>query len=564
MQSSNAHCHIHVDAHETTVPQAGNGTFVLRRTGDCENRSLGRVSTRRWGTMAQPTRRDVLQLAGAAGVAGGLALAGTRVAEAAIAPRPGSDFVPSDQRLHLLRRTTFGPTPATYDSIKRKGAEAWLDEQLDPASIDDSACQQMLRAKFKWMSWSTQDVVANVSEGERFPFMAELAMAAIASATWSKRQLFEVMVEFWNNHLYIQCPTNLVWFARHNYDRSVIRQHALGRFEDMLIASAQHPAMLSYLNNAESTGDNPNENYGRELLELHTVGLEAEFTERDMLDSTYIMTGFTIDPDSLQYTYDQYRHYVGPVEVLGFTDANPNRAGGEDVALRYLKYLASHPATARHIARKLWLRFISDEPDDAFVDELANVYLSNDTAIKPVLRHIFSSAAFQNSIGEKLRRPNEDFIATLRLLNYRPEPKAGTAGLRTVLWMLNEIGHAPFAWPLVDGYPDDAMSWLSAGSTLNRWNRHYSLAAHWAADELPQPPLRNLLPDRLPRTWGSMLDALARALVFRPLEDRHRKVILEFLEVRANDSFDKRDAQATHRMAAVVGLILDSPYHGVR
>jgi len=515
--------------------------------------------------MTPPSRRQVLQMAGAAGVLGGLGLATTATpAVASATPRPGSYFVPADQRLHLLRRATYGPTQSSFDDIKRRGLEGWLDQQLNPGAIDDSTCQSMVRNKFEWMSWSIAEVISKVPKGQTWPFMTELSMATIARATWSKRQLFEVMVEFWNNHLYIQSPTNDVWVARHDYDLKVIRQHALGRFEDMLIASATHPAMLIYLNNAESTGENPNENYGRELLELHTVGLDAEFTEREMLDSTLIMTGFTLNQDTKHYRFDPYRHFVGPVKVLNFESPNATRNGGEQLGIDYLKYLANHPSTARHLCRKLWLRFISDDPDEGFVDELAGVYLSGGTAVTPVLRHLFASAAFQNSVGKKLRRPYDDVIGTLRLLKYRPEQGGNTDGLRSLHWMMSEIGHAPFAWPLVDGYPDDATSWLSAGSTLNRWNRHYSLAAHWAAGELGQPPLRDLLPARLPKTWGDMIDALARSLVFRTLEDRHKKVILDFLEVRASDPFDKRDAGATHRMAPAVALILDSPYYGVR
>ena len=515
--------------------------------------------------MTPPSRRQVLQLAGAVGVAGAVGSAvSVRSAEAASTSRPGSYFVPNDQRLHLLRRATYGPTTSTYEQIQRLGISGWLDQQLDPLSIDDSDCQQMLRRKFEWMSWSISDVMNHITPGARWPFMIELSMAAIARAAWSKRQLFEVMVEFWNNHLYIQSPTNNVWFARHHYDAKVIRAHALGRFDDMLIASAKHPAMLTYLNNAESTGDNPNENYGRELLELHTVGLDAEYTEQEMLDSSLIMTGFTLHPDTMLYRYDSYRHYIGAVKVLGFEDDNPTKAGGEDVALRYLRYLANHLSTARHLARKLWLRFISDDPDESFVDELAGVYLESETAITPVLRYLFASSAFQDSIGQKVRRPFEDVVATLRLLGYRPETGEGTEGLRSLHWMMNEIGHAPFAWPLVDGYPDNALSWMSAGSTLNRWNRHYSLAGHWAAHELPQPPLRSLLPDRLPRTWGGAIDALSKRLVFRVMEDRHRRVILDFLDVNASEPFDRKDADAQFKMAPAVALILDSPYHGVR
>lgn len=515
--------------------------------------------------MTPPTRRQVLQLAGAAGVAGGLHLTvGSAPAQAATGPRPGRDFVTADPHLHLLRRATFGPTPASLDSIKAKGISDWLDQQLAPDTIDDSVLQQQLRDKFPWLSWTIADVMRKVPDGGRWPFMTELSMAAIARATWSKRQLFEVMCEFWSNHLHITSPSDKVWFSRHDYDASVIRKNALGNFEDMLIDSAKHPAMLTYLNNAESSRDNPNENYGRELLELHTVGINGGYTEKEMLDSSLIMTGFTLGRESRLYYYDQYAHYTGPVSVLGFDRPNTRQVDGEQLGIDYLRHLARHPETARHLAHKLWIRFISDDPDATFVEELAQVYLDNGTAIKPMVRHLFLSDAFAASVGQKLRRPYEDVIATLRLLGYRQEPGTRTTGLRTLQWMVTEIGQAPFAWGLPDGYPDEASAWLSAGSTLNRWNRHLSLAAHWAAEELPAPPLRSLLPARLPRTYGDMLDALARRLVFRSIEDHHKKVILTFLGRRASDPFDKQDAEAIYRMAPAVALILDSPYHGVR
>ena len=283
-----------------------------------------------------------------------------------------------------------------------------------------------------------------------------------------------------------------------------------------------------------------------------------------MFDSSLIMTGFTLNPDTLLYRYDEYAHYTGTVSVLGFDRPNTKQSEGEQLGLDYLRHLARHPETARHLSRKLWIRFISDTPDPQFVDELAQVYLDNGTAITPVLRHLFLSEAFAGSVGQKLRRPYEDVIATLRLLGYRQEAGSRTAGLRALHWMVTELGQAPFAWGLPDGYPDDGASWLSAGSTLNRWNRHLSLASHWGAEELPMPPLRSLLPAKLPQTHGAMLDALARRLVFRTMEDHHKKAILTFLERRATDPFDKQDADALYRMGPAVALILDSPYHGVR
>src|SRR5215204_1340631 len=128
--------------------------------------------------MVFPSRRQVLQMAGAAGVLGGLGLASTATqAAASTTARPGSYFVPSDQRLHLLRRATYGPTQSSYDEIKRRGLEGWLEQQLNPEAIDDSTCQSMVRDKFEWMSWSIAEVISKVSKGETWPFMTELSMA---------------------------------------------------------------------------------------------------------------------------------------------------------------------------------------------------------------------------------------------------------------------------------------------------------------------------------------------------------------------------------------------------
>ncbi len=169
---------------------------------------------------------------------------------------------------------------------------------------------------------------AKAREGEHWEYMISLSMATIARAVWSRRQLYEVMCEFWSNHLNVTAPTDGVWYSRVDYDRKVIRANALGRFEDMLIASAHHPAMLTYLNNAESTRVEPNENYGRELLELHTVGLEASYTELDMFDSTLIMTGFRVNQETGLFQYDAYAHHTGDVKVMGFEDAEPHSSRG--------------------------------------------------------------------------------------------------------------------------------------------------------------------------------------------------------------------------------------------
>ena len=193
------------------------------------------------------------------------------------------------------------------------------------------------------------------------------------------------MVEFWSNHFNIAIPSGEGWDVKTTDDREVIRAHALGTFADLLQASAKSPAMLRYLDNDVSTAQSLNENYGRELLELHTVGVDAGYTQADVVDSARLMTGYTADIYGT-FTYRSSSHYVGPVTVLGFSHANGSAAGGQQVAEQYLSYLAHHPATARHLATKLAIRFVSDTPPSALIDRLAQIYLDNDTAIVPVLQ----------------------------------------------------------------------------------------------------------------------------------------------------------------------------------
>jgi uncharacterized protein (DUF1800 family) len=511
-------------------------------------------------TAPASTRRDLLKAS--AVVAGGAVVAGslTGAAEAAT-PGTGAAFVTANQDLHLLRRATFGPTPTSLATIRRQGRTAWLENQLNPGSINDSSFERFMANRFPSLKWTITQV-RNNSVDFTGDLMEDTTVATIARAVWSKHQLFEVMCEFWSNHLNVTNPSDNGWDNRHDYDRRVIRANALGRFEDMLVASVNHPAMLLYLNNAESTKDNPNENYGRELLELHTLGVDGGYNEEDMRQSTLILTGFSVNWETGLFEYNTWAHFRGPVKVKGFTRANAS-ANGYDVGIQYVKYLANHPSTARHIAHKLCVRFVSDNPPATLVDSLAKTYLAHNTAIKPVLRELFHSAAFAKSIGKKTRRPFEDIAATLRILGYRPDAQ-GTEGMRALTWITSDLGQRPLAWNPPDGYPDEAAAWQSAGTTLGRWNRHLSFAAHWWPETLQQPALRKLLPAKLPRTYGDFVDVLAQRLVFRKLTGQHRNAVLGFLGHQASDRLSSTDAAVGWRLPYVVALILDSPYHGIR
>ena len=415
----------------------------------------------------------------------------------------------TDPVWHLLRRTTFGPTPALVAEVKTLGISAWLAQQLAPAAIDDSACDAYL-SRYPTLPMTTMQIRAAIPQ-YAWDAMFELGRATLARALFSKRQLFEVMVEFWSNHFNIATPDGDVWDLKTVDDREVIRKHALGTFSAMLLASAQSPAMLIYLNNNDSSVDTLNENYGRELLELHTVGISAGYTHAEVIDSARIMTGYRVGVHG-EFAYYNDRHYVGPVKVLGFSSPNADEFAGLTLVPQYLSYLANHPSTARHLATKLATRFVSDTPSDALITALANVYLANKTAIVPVLKALFTSAEFTASIGQKTRRPLEDVIGGARALGITPG--AGDAGsLSGLYWALSQMGHAPLAWQPPNGYPDVAGAWLSAGGVLRRWNAHLGLVGGWWTDGMTIPAASTLLGATPPATIGTLIDALATRLI---------------------------------------------------
>jgi uncharacterized protein (DUF1800 family) len=514
-------------------------------------------------------RRRLLKGAAAAGAAATVAGAGLAAPARAAA---STALVSTDPALHLLRRATYGPTPQSIAELRARGPAAWLDRQLNPSAIDDAACDALLR-RFEFLAMDIPAVRAAAAAGRlrkgSYDAMQQLGHAAVARAAWSRRQLFEVMAEFWSNHLAVTCPFGDAWDSRNDYDRTVVRAHALGRFSEMLRASARHPAMLSYLDNRSSTRTRPNENYARELLELHTVGLVH--SEADVQQAARLLTGLTVDKSTGRYRYDAAAHAVGPVQVLGFGHANATQAGGEAAVLALLDHLAVHPATARRIATKLCVRFVSDEPPAALVDRLAGVYLAGKTAIAPVLRELFGSAEFAASVGAKIRTPLEDVAATLRVLGIGAEKvdpatnPTGTAGLRALYWTLDTLGHAPLRWSQPDGYPDVAAAWASPAGYLGRWNTHLNLAAGWHPKQLTRPAslLKHLVPT-LPATHGGLVDALATRLVGAPLSAPHRAALTAFSGKQPASPLKATDSAVKGNFPYLVALILDSPYFAVR
>ncbi len=464
--------------------------------------------------------------------------------------------VTHDPVLHTVRRLTFGATPALVAHVRKVGVAGWIDQQLG-RSADVNGTVRGLAVGALPLPMVVADQV-NTAAGRGA--VRDLQLATISRALYGDNQLYELMVEFWSNHLSINASSEHVGAYKVADDRDVIRTHALGKLTDLLAASAQSPAMLRYLNNDTSAGHKPNENYARELLELHTVGVHAGYRGADVRNAALVLTGLTVDPSTGAFHYQPSWHATGPVRVLGWHSANATQSGGLEVALSLVHYLATHPATANRIATKLVRRLVSDHPPAHLVASSAKVFLANGTAIVPVLRHILGSAEFARSAGAKSQRPLEWFTASVRALGLQPQPDLAVSG-GAVVEVTRQLGQAPFEWVTPDGYPDVTSAWASTASMLTRWNLAQALV-HGGVGGLQPPSADALIGSPYPTTAGALVDRLAQRLLGATPRAVLKSAVLHGVVLKASSTLSTSAARsAALPMAA---LLLSSPEAQVR
>jgi hypothetical protein len=531
-------------------------------------------------TPAPTSRRALLHrgaIAGAlaAGAAG--AVAGGAVTDGAAAGTTyrtrrakGRPLLAAEDR-HLVNRFSYGNTPALTAKVRRVGgARAWFAQQLRPDGVPDAATDALL-GWWPSLTRSPQDLWDRQSRGEEggWQVMADYQRWLLLRRITTHRPVAELMAEFWMNHLHVPVHHDATFTHRFSYDQA-IRRHALGTFEDLLRTAITHPAMGIYLDNAVSTRTHPNENLGRELLELHTVGYGVH-DEDDVKASARVLTGYLVDMwRTWQASYSPKDHWTGPVSVLGFSAANAD-PDGRAVVDDYLRYLARHPATARRIARKLCVKFVRDDPSPALVDDLAQVYLRNGTAIRPVLEALVDSREFRASAGLKVRDPSEEIVATYRVLRVAvTDPPAGDsdAAAHAILWQAGSIGAVPFEWPRPDGQPVDNASWSSPARLLASMETHWAMAGGW----WPKQGIRY----RSPQAWlpgrrvryDVLVDHLSQQLLGRPSTSRLLQACVQAChgdwDVRPETIITTDHAVVRWGFHRVLATILDSPDHFTR
>ncbi len=308
--------------------------------------------------------------------------------------------------------------------------------------------------------------------------ISELQQAKLLRAVYGERQLLEVLTDFWFNHFNVYLNKDADQYLVTAYERDVIRAHALGKFKDLLVATAQSPAMLFYLDNWLSVGPKSptalaakgkaipglNENYGRELMELHTLSVNGGYTQHDVTELARVLTGWTIQPleQGAAFQFDPKKHDPGDKVVLGQTIPE----NGMNEGMQVLDMLAHHPNTARFIARKLAMRFVADAPPPALVDRLAQKFLSTDGDIREVLRTLFKSPEFWSpkTYRVKVKTPFEFVVSSLRAtgtdLN-NPGPLLG---------ILNKMGMPLYQMVPPTGYSTTESTWMNSEALIDRMN----------------------------------------------------------------------------------------------
>ena len=426
-----------------------------------------------------------------------------------LTPPPAADL---DPVAHALNRLTFGPGPGDHARVTALGVDAFIEEQLAPEKIPDGLCDRAT-ARFSEAWW---EPVGEAYEEDDETLPPLLRRMALLRATYSQRQLFEVMCEFWSDHFNIDPGKGDCRYTKIADDRDTIRAHALGSFRDMLRASALSPAMLWYLDgraNVGAPGEKPNENYARELMELHTLGVHGGYAQQDVMEVARCLTGWTIlakkddgfsgellSPfkDRGKVVFRPEAHDDGAKRVLG--QDIPAGGGAHDLD-RVIGIVAAHPSTARFLATKLCARFIADEPPAAAVETVAQAFSDSRGDIKTTLRALFATPGFRGSTGAKLKRPFHFVVSALRAT------RAEITIEKPLLSYLEKMGHAPFRYPTPDGYPQESAHWFA--TLLWRWKFAVALASN-------RIPGTRVAREKLPRLLGGDAALMATVLNRQP------------------------------------------------
>lgn len=504
-----------------------------------------------------------------------------------------------------LNRLAFGPRPGELAAFEALGGddparlEAWLDAQLDPTSFDESEMHARLAAAdFEsyglsndpntllatlW-DWYTNGGAPSGNTSSNVP-RDELVRATFTRAIYARAQLVEVLADFWRDNFNIHINHSSFVRASYPHFDLVIRQNLLGRFRDLLEVVAKSTAMLYYLDNHTSSNAGPNENFCRELFEVHTLGAEnylgvmqqsevptdgenrpIGYVDADVFEATRAFTGWSFsqgisgDGDTGLFFYRPTWHDRFQKNVLGvfLPQDQPDLKDGHDV----LDALASHPGTGRHLCRRLCRRLLADEPPQSVVDAAAAVFTAQWQApdqLTQVVRAIVLHPEFLATWGEKVKRPFEIATSALRAggANFTPRMDSTTSSF---LWRFDDTGHDLFTWPAPNGFPDVRAAWTSMTPRVMTWRLCAWLIEfrdadnNYVVDVLAQTPAHV-------RSANALVDFWTERILGRPMAPEDRLELVQLMAQGINPDFDLNlDSTSTaDRLRTLVGVIFNAP-----
>lgn len=525
--------------------------------------------------------------------------------------------------VHVLNRLGYGLRPGDVERVRKIGLENYIEQQLNPSKIDDTALMQKLK-NFETLKMTSQELarayplpqvvkaldesseeekekirrksaklgIENLNrediKGSAKDILIQLSQEQVLRAVYSERQLYEVMADFWTNHFNIFWAKGLDRYLMPSYIHGVIRNNAMGDFPSLLKATAESPAMLFYLDNWQSVDPEAaekiktrlqgvkmlqdrsannrrakfgnlenkqksrrtkealerlksrkfglNENYARELMELHTLGVDGGYTQKDVTEVARCFTGWTFKREGSEavFFFNDRLHDKREKIVLG---VRIPAGGGKEDAEKVLDILANHPSTAKFIATKLVRRFVADNPPSRLVDRVAASYTSTKGDITSMLRTIFTSAEFfsRDSYQAKIKNPLTLVASALRAIDAETN-----AGLQ-IIGYLNKMGQPLFLCQAPTGYADTADKWLSSTTLVERLNFAVSLC---------EGRIIGTVPKLIKNSSSSRIDSLAETVLHRSLSQTTREAIEA--EIGAGDI-------TTTKLSKAFGLLIGSP-----
>jgi uncharacterized protein (DUF1800 family) len=461
-----------------------------------------------------------------------------------------------DPLIHFLNRSSFGIRESDYQRAAQMGYAAFIEAQLQPVAALAGAIEATIALNLPSIKMTGTQLYAAYppSDNKDFAALAELRAATLLRQLYSPNQLFEVMVEFWTNHFSVEHV--------HNYDRIAktiddqdIRKNALGTFKDLLNANARSPAMLFYLDNYVNVKAGAQENYARELMELHTLGVDGGYTEDDVKNVARAFTGWGFNRTQISFLFTQRNHDTDEKRVFGKVLAkNRGMQDAQDV----LDMLAAHPSTAKLIATKLVRRFVSDTPPTTLVEKLTALFLSSGGDITAMLRALFASVEFLASADLKIKRPQEYLLSVLRVTDAKI---SGTTYNRALSGVFEGLGQQWCNWPAPNGYPDVGSYWINTTAWLGRWNFVFAT--------LEGRLDRGIVIDALALSAGAktpetLVDGLSARLLRRKLSASDRAGFIASAAAGAAANAELGRDLLTSRAREIVALMLSSRYFNYR